>query len=711
MGRIPSLAVAFCAAALLAGTDARAQDAPQAQDAPPAGVAELLDEADRAFAGDPDAPSRVGYRLSTFGPPALGALREAAASGRPGRTLAALRALVELGEAEAAASRALDLAAAGEMRVRVPAAETLAALSVRLAGPSGEAARNRIAGDLPPVLHETFEPEVKIPLLVALWHAARTPSASADLKQYLRSEEPEVAARAALALGECGNVAAARSLLERLRGEPTPRGRLAAALLDREMTAERLSALEARAKSIPVAGDEVLEELRQKILEHYPDPVEAERVLAWAVKGIVRALDPASAYLERPPGAGSAAGGPAGVGLRLGQRDGLPVVMSVRGGSPAERSGLRPRDRILRVGDRRVVGRDGVPEEADAVEGWLRGEPGTSVEVEFYREQEPRWLRWHKVTLARVVLPPPAASRHLLPGGIGHVRIEDLGPATARELREALAALAEAGARAIVLDLRSLSAGSREHLLETAAVLLGGGAVVYKSRGRNPALAATREWKTEGGPVTLPATVALVGPGTAGPGELLAAGLRHHRRVALVGSKTFGENQEVQVFPLRSTGGRTQLRLPVAVHLAPDGAAIHGNGVKPDREVADPAWPGWVETEREAVRRSGEPERYAARLLERIDPAAARALAESDGGDVGRYPGFAEWHAEIRTLAEPEHLRPLVRAALRALLAGGDGPAAPDPREDPPLAAAVLALLEGLGADPASFPLYAGLAR
>ncbi len=707
--RASPFAVALLAAALWGGTGARAQDAPPVRDAPPAGVPELLDEADRAFEGDPDAPARVGYRLSVFGPPALGALREAAASDRPGRTFAALRALVELGEPETAAARALDLAAAGEMRVRVPAAETLAALSVRLGGPAGEAARRRISEKLPPILHETFEPEVKIPLIVALWHAKRDPLASAELKQYLRSEEPEVAARAALALGECGNVAAARALLERLRGEPTPRGRLAAALLDREMTAERLAALEARAKTVPVAGDEVLEELRQKILEHYPDTVEAERVLAKAVQGIVRALDPASAYLEKPTGGGggpAGTAGTAGVGLRIGEREGLPVVMSVRSGSPAERSGLRPRDRVFRVGDRRVVG-----EEAEAVEDLLRGEPGTSVEVEFHREQEPRWLRGHKVTLGRVVLPPPPVVRSVLPGGIGHVRLEDLGPATAAELRGALGELSEARVRGLVLDLRSLSTGSREQLLETAAPLLGGGAVVYQSRGRNPALAALREWKTEGGPAALPPTVALIGAGTAGPGELLAAAMRHHGRTRLVGSKTFGESQEVQVFPLRSTGGRTRLRLPVLVHLAPDGGPIHGVGVRPDHEVADPVVPGWVETERETVRRSGEPERFAARLLERMDPAAARALAESDGGDVKRYPGFAEWHAELRTRAEPEHLRPLVRAALRELLAGKEGRAPPDPREDPPLAAAVLLLLEQLGQDPAAFPLYAGLSR
>jgi hypothetical protein len=92
-----------------------------------------------------------------------------------------------------------------------------------------------------------------------------------------------------------------------------------------------------------------------------------------------------------------------------------------------------------------------------------------------------------------------------------------------------------------------------------------------------------------------------------------------------------------------------------------------------------------------------------------MEPAEVRALAESDRGDWQSYPGYADWYSGLGTRAEPAHLRPLLRAALRRQLAGRGEVAHADPRDDTVLGRATLLLLEKIGVPPSRHPLYAGL--
>lgn len=698
------LSVGLCAG--LAPALARAQEPAAGADDRP--VDELAARAAQAFATDPSAAWRLAYELATLGPPALPRLRALAEGADAVKSLVALRALAELGEAGVAAGRACDWAAAGSLATRVAAAELAAALAARHQGPAGEPVRRALRERLPALLDDTFEPRVKVPLAMALWHAAADRRAVRELKSLLASEDPEVTVAAALGLGETGDVQAARAHLQRLRHEPTPRGRLARAVLERE-TLQRLLMMQApggRPLRIGGEGLELLEELRAKIESHYPEARDADDLIRAAARGIAASLDPAAEFLED---AGIAAGdGLHGPGFRLAMKEGLPVVLGLARDAEAARLGVANGDRVLKIGGELVFGKP-----LAELTARLRGPPGSTVTIETWRDQRPRWVRWHPHTLPRLPETAPAAVAERLPGGLGVLRIDALGPATATEVRDGLAALRAGPLAALVVDLRGCAAGSRDALLAVAAELLGPGRLVYASRGKSPRLAPPSEFRTPDGPgeavgAGLPSAV-LVGPGTGGPGELLAAALRAHHTSELVGSHSFGNGQEVYSFPLTTAEGKAWLRLPIAVYRTAEGAEFHGTGLAPDVRAVSAPDPGWVETERDKVRASGAAEREAARLLATLDPAAVRTLAESDGGDWHAYPGFAEWHAGLGTRAEPAQLRGLLRDALRRAL-GAQGITRADPREDPVLARAALRLLARIGVEPAQHPLYAGLA-
>ena len=84
------------------------------------------------------------------------------------------------------------------------------------------------------------------------------------------------------------------------------------------------------------------------------------------------------------------------------------------------------------------------------------------------------------------------------------------------------------------------------------------------------------ESKRQGGGVAAPLVV-LIGPGTRGSGELLAAALSEAGRAVSVGRRTFGFAARQREFPIPGEGRK--VRLTVERFQGPDGVELTGTGV------------------------------------------------------------------------------------------------------------------------------------
>ena len=87
-----------------------------------------------------------------------------------------------------------------------------------------------------------------------------------------------------------------------------------------------------------------------QVENHYVDPVEREKLVEGAIKGMVENLDPHSAYM--PPEEwrqfqGDTEGKFGGVGLEVDGRNDKLIVIAPIEGSPAQRAGIRSGDQIL----------------------------------------------------------------------------------------------------------------------------------------------------------------------------------------------------------------------------------------------------------------------------------------------------------------------------------------------------------------------------
>lgn len=260
-----------------------------------------------------------------------------------------------------------------------------------------------------------------------------------------------------------------------------------------------------------------------------------------------------------------------GVGLDLRQEEDRLLVSQVLPGSSAHQAGLKPGDRILRIG-----GKAGTELTPDLAVDLLKGDPETLVELEVASDgQQP-----HSVKLRRQVIQMVSVSdaRFLDERlGIGYVRVYGFLETTLEELDLAISKLQSAGMKTLVLDLRGNRGGLFEVAIQVAERFLSNG-IIVSTHGQIREYNSTYQAHSMN-PLQVPMVI-LVDADTASSAEMLAGALKENQRGMLVGQTTFGKGtlQKIQ----RLTTVPAGIRMTVARFYSPRGHAFQGLGVAPD---------------------------------------------------------------------------------------------------------------------------------
>jgi carboxyl-terminal processing protease len=264
-----------------------------------------------------------------------------------------------------------------------------------------------------------------------------------------------------------------------------------------------------------------------------------------------------------------------GVGLQiaLNSETGILEVITPIQGSPAQRAGLKPRDRILQI--------EGLSTEnitLDEAAARMRGPIGTVVTLLIGREGQPN----QEVVLVRdrIELNPVMADLRLSPEGIGigYIRLSQFNANAALELANAINGLEERGATAYILDLRNNPGGLLQAGIEVARQWLDSGMVVYTVNRQG----IQGSFEAFGPALTQDPLVILVNQGTASASEILAGALQDNGRAQLVGETTFGKGLIQSLFELSDGSG---LAVTIAKYETPNHRDINKLGIKPDVEV------------------------------------------------------------------------------------------------------------------------------
>jgi carboxyl-terminal processing protease len=335
--------------------------------------------------------------------------------------------------------------------------------------------------------------------------------------------------------------------------------------------------------TLPWEEARLFAEVYERIKREYVDTVDDHELMEKAVRGMVAALDPHSAFLDSEEFEEirlSTMGSYPGVGIEVVAEDaGVKVLRPIKG-SPAEEAGMLSGDFIVKI-DGADVGAD----LAGAINR-MRGPAGSTVRLTVRRSDRSDLLNF---SLRRVKVEVRSVAQQALEPGYGYLRITGFSETTADDVARALAHLKRdnpRGLKGLVLDLRNNPGGVLEASVAVADAFLDHGLIV-SAEGRTADsqfhMDATPGDLIDGAPI-----VVMVNGGSASAAEILAGALKDHGRAELVGHKSYGKGSVQTVMPL-SHGGA--LKLTTSRYFTPSGASIHEKGILPDVIVNGPEEP------------------------------------------------------------------------------------------------------------------------
>lgn len=332
--------------------------------------------------------------------------------------------------------------------------------------------------------------------------------------------------------------------------------------------------------SLPFEDARLFAEVYERIKEDYVDEVDDHVLMDKAIRGMVSALDPHSAYLDSEEFQEirlSTMGSYPGVGIEVVAEDSAVKILRPIEGSPAAEAGLLPGDEIVRI-DGKDVGSD-----LTGAISRMRGVTGSLVTLTVRRKGHAGLLEF---TLRRANVEVHSVAAQTLAPGYGYVRITGFSETTADDLARAIARLKRENwghLKGLVLDLRDNPGGVLEAGVAVADDFLNEG-VIVTADGRTPdsrfEMDATPGDLINGAPM-----VVLVNSGSASAAEIVAGALKDHGRAELMGTRTYGKGSVQTVMPL-SHGGA--LKLTTSRYFTPCGASIHGRGIVPDVVIQGP---------------------------------------------------------------------------------------------------------------------------
>jgi carboxyl-terminal processing protease len=266
--------------------------------------------------------------------------------------------------------------------------------------------------------------------------------------------------------------------------------------------------------------------------------VSYSELVAAAIRGVLRSLDPHSSYSSRIEWQKRSAlerGELFTVGIALEEVEGAATILAVAPRSPAAKGGVLPGDRIVALNDTSVAGL-----EMNTLALRLAGEKGSKVRLRIERgpRLEPDTF---SVTLKRSPFEVHSVSVVRMADPVtGYLRLEDFLGNAAEETHDALRRLRGMRARQVILDLRGNPGGIVTAAVEIASEFFPKGTVVFRTKGRKRDVDTTFVTKRDGEFRDLPLVV-LIDERSASAAEALAGSLQDHDRALLVGRRSFGK--------------------------------------------------------------------------------------------------------------------------------------------------------------------------
>ncbi|MDN5350029.1 MAG: carboxyl-terminal processing protease [Bacteroidales bacterium] len=300
---------------------------------------------------------------------------------------------------------------------------------------------------------------------------------------------------------------------------------------------------------------------------NYVDDINPAELNEIAIKAMLRELDPYTVFVPEADIENfqlMTTGEYGGIGSLIQQIDGKVTISEPYEGFPAQKAGLIPGDKILKIN-----GVDTEDKNTSEVSELLKGQPGSTLNLLIDREGEDKPL---EKTLIREKIKLDNIPYHtVFDNGIGYILLSGFTQKAASEMKEIFMAMREKQVlKGLIIDLRGNGGGLLNEAVDICNLFVDKGELIVATRGKTAD--KTSVHRTRQAPVDkdIPVVV-LVNEASASASEIVAGALQDLDRAVIIGQRTFGKGLVQNVVPLSYN---TQLKVTVAKYYIPSGRCI-----------------------------------------------------------------------------------------------------------------------------------------
>jgi carboxyl-terminal processing protease len=298
----------------------------------------------------------------------------------------------------------------------------------------------------------------------------------------------------------------------------------------------------------------------------YVDEVNPNKLVRTGIDAMLGSLDPYTNYIPedevedfRTLNTGQY-GGIGAITREIGNRT---VVTMIMDGYGAQKGGLQIGDEVLRIDDIELSKM--TREESGQL---MKGQVGTpvSLTIKRYGVEQPIKLQFKREKIKVNNVPYSGMTGN----DIAYIQLSDFTPDAGKEVRNALIALKDKGAKGAILDLRGNPGGLLIEAVNIANIFIPRGKLVVSTKGKIPENNLSYETLNIPTDVEMPVAV-LINRGSASASEIVAGTLQDYDRAIILGEKSYGKGL-VQVS--RPLSYNSQLKVTTAKYYTPTGRCI-----------------------------------------------------------------------------------------------------------------------------------------
>ena len=310
------------------------------------------------------------------------------------------------------------------------------------------------------------------------------------------------------------------------------------------------------------------------ITTNYYKNVDNKKLINAAIKGMVNYLDdPYSIYMDEDDTENftqTVNGQYEGVGVSVSKVDNSIEIVAIFKDSPADKAGLKPGDKIIKVNNKDVSGM-----ELDDVVKLIKNKKKVNIIVKRDNKEK-------EITLKQNTVVIPSVSSRIVESNnkkVGVLNVSIFAANTYKQFKNKLDDLENKKIDSLIIDVRQNSGGHLDQVSKILSLFMKQDKVIYQIKTKK----GVEKYYSTGKKSKNYNVVVLIDNGSASASEILAAAMNESYGATLIGEKTYGKGTVQKEYMLSSGAS---IKYTVEKWFTPKGKSINGKGISPTIEVA-----------------------------------------------------------------------------------------------------------------------------